>query len=128
MLLAIAVIVAIAGTFFAIYYINKKKNAAAMTWPETAGRVTVSMLDHDISKDKDWDGDSVKTKTYTPRIHFEYTVGDTIYTGKRVAYRNLHSVIKGVVQKTLDRYPVGAAVTVYYDPQNPSDSVLERKA
>jgi hypothetical protein len=30
--------------------------------------------------------------------------------------------------KVIARYPVGAQVMVFYDPQKPSDAVLERKA
>lgn len=32
------------------------------------------------------------------------------------------------VEETLARYPVGASVTVYYNPRNPRESVLERNA
>jgi hypothetical protein len=30
--------------------------------------------------------------------------------------------------RVVERYPIGAQVMVFYDPQNPSDAVLERKA
>lgn len=31
-----------------------------------------------------------------------------------------------VAYKTLKRYPIGAQVSVYYNPQNPSEALLER--
>jgi hypothetical protein len=32
----------------------------------------------------------------------------------------------GDAYKTIDRYPVGAIVTVYYNPANPAEAALER--
>jgi len=34
--------------------------------------------------------------------------------------------LMGDAQKTIERYPVGAQVMVYYNPANPAESALER--
>ena len=123
MLLVIAVVVAIAGAFYAIWYFNKKKNEAAASWPETPGKITVSY----VYKEHNKDDDGVKSVRYEPYIHFDYTVDGKTYQGSRVAYRNLNFAIEMTAKKICDAYPVGRDVTVYYDPAHPNDSILERK-
>jgi len=49
--------------------------------------------------------------------------GDKITFGFTQGYGNYAKA-----QAALARYPLGAQVTVYYNPANPTDAVLERKA
>ena len=56
------------------------------------------------------------------RIVYEFRVGETLYKGDRV------TVVKEKITKAyLDKYPLNAAVTVYFDPTDPNQSVLERE-
>lgn len=62
------------------------------------------------------------------RITYDYRVGDTGYRGDRV---NLNPVPVEVDseegQRLLATYPTGAAVTVYHDPADPAQAILERE-
>ena len=58
------------------------------------------------------------------KITFQYKVNDKTFTSSRHSLR--HDIGNVDVAGTLARYPKGSAVIVYYDPANPSQSVLER--
>jgi len=50
------------------------------------------------------------------------------YTSSQIKAGDIHMSVYGSrkAYDTVDRYPVGAEVTVYYDPENPEQSALER--
>ncbi len=62
-------------------------------------------------------------------VKYEYEVNGQLYVGDRV---NIGPMQKSVnprkSQEILARYPVGGNVTVYYNPANPQEAVLEREA
>lgn len=59
-----------------------------------------------------------------PKIVFEYEVGQRKYKGHRISVAEEKGNF--LVESTLERYPVGREVTVYFDPTSPGTSVLER--
>lgn len=59
-------------------------------------------------------------------IRYEYRVNGKRYSGQRVGIGE--DLGDHDVAGTLERYPQGASVTVYYDPDNPAEAVLERDA
>lgn len=62
--------------------------------------------------------------SYYPVIVYEYSVGGMNYQGQKITPGlNWGGSGSG---KVVARYPAGSAVTVYYDPKNPADAVLER--
>ncbi len=58
-------------------------------------------------------------------MHYEYTVDGRRHTSRRwcFAYRTYYW--PGRPQAVADRYPVGAEVSVRYDPRRPRRAVLE---
>ena len=62
---------------------------------------------------------------YYPVLQYEYAVGAATYQGRRWSFAQPAGTQESA-QAVVDRYPVGKAVTVYYDPKNPSSSVIER--
>jgi hypothetical protein len=97
----------------------------AKRWPYTTGKVIVSEVQA-IKKEAgaeghNYGGTAIRNE---PRVEYQYQVlGKTyrcgrITIGERTADFELESI--------LARYPVGATVTVYYDPAKPGTAVLER--
>ena len=86
-------------------------------WPAAAGTIVSSNVSHHLGG---------KSAPYSsPDITYRYKVGPTIYFNDNIAYAPLNSSNESKVRQITDRYPVGQVVTVYYDPSNPRDSVLE---
>src|SRR4051794_14266589 len=67
-----------------------------------------------------------RTTTYRPIIRYHYTVGDSVFGSNHVfpitqetSARRAHEIV--------NRYPKGASVTVWYDPNRPGEAFLIRE-
>ena len=86
-------------------------------WPSTTGEVNYSEVD--IHSDSDG-------TSYSPDVRYFYFVEGKQYQSERVYFgSDVSSSNRRRHQETVDRYPVGSRVTVYYDPDNPATGVLE---
>jgi hypothetical protein len=66
-------------------------------------------------------------EVWSPLVEFGYRVGERNYHGARVAFGPAVAGGRALAVQTCARYPAGSTVTVYYDPANPSSSVLETR-
>ncbi|HEY1786833.1 MAG TPA: DUF3592 domain-containing protein [Verrucomicrobiae bacterium] len=60
---------------------------------------------------------------YHPRIDYRYTVGDSEYTGSRYRYDD-QPTGSGSAYAIVNSHPPGSAVDVYYNPADPTDTVI----
>ncbi len=91
-------------------------------WPQAAGRVTKSAV---ATRHQRPSGKATQLINF-PAIEYEFAANGQTYTGKRIAVGE--DTGGANIEATLARYPVGAAVAVYYDPSDPENCVLERGA
>ncbi len=108
------------GYFF--YKRNQKSTVArklAQSWPSTTGMVLMSSVQTRRS------GRSITTY---PVVVYQYTVNGQSYQSQTIkaGEQFLNVRVHGQAQAAVARYPVGASITVYYDPANPAESALER--
>lgn len=89
---------------------------ASRNWPTVKGKVTVSKMGTHR-------GD--KSTTYSADVAYDYTVNGTRYTGDRVTFGSVSTSSTARARRVLNRYPKGKEVTVYYNPEDPEQSVLE---
>jgi len=115
--------VAVAIVLVVVILVASKLREArqAARWPETAGRITASRLD----ARRDHHMDRATSVTDVPVVEYEFTVGGRRYRGSRIGIGEDSGGANS--QATLQRYPVGATVVVFYDPANPQHCVLERE-
>lgn len=101
---------------------------AASDWPQTTGKVVVSTSR--VRKVRTFDDDKAGGRGEEARnfahIVYEYTVSGQKFRNDRVSIGE--DLGNFEVAETIARYPVGLAVTVYYNPRTPKDAVLERDA
>lgn len=87
-------------------------------WPSTQGMVmssTVETFLFDDSGDEDH-----------PAVKYSYQVGGQVFQSDRIAPG---SRLRGWgAGRVVKRYPQGAPVVVFYNPQDPAHAVLEKKA
>ena len=104
--------------FLGIIFFMRRKMAAVSQWPSTLGTVNVSYLERRSSSE----GGS----TDYPVVQYSYHLGGQSYQSTKLAPG---PEVGGTgAGKVVARYPAGAQVMVFYNPQNPSEAVLERKA
>lgn len=87
------------------------------SWSTTTGVITNSYVETSYG--------SKNSVIYTPYVVYEYQVGGLTYTGYRVHLSTGGSGDYGAAQSIVNNYFIGRDVTVYYDPNSPSSSVLE---
>ncbi|MGC4046637.1 MAG: DUF3592 domain-containing protein [Armatimonas sp.] len=109
-----------------VFWVIQRKNqadairAAAQSWPGTLGVITYSQVQVHSS------GESTSVN---PVIRYSYTIGDQTYQGDciRAGDKKMRTQRGGSEPyNTVERYPVGSEITVYYDPANPTNCALER--
>lgn len=102
---------------------RRSKQAAAMrqasqSWPSTSGRVIKSRVEV-----RGGDHTSVDS-----RVIYEYNISGQVYQGQQIragdSFFSVHT--SQDAYRTIDQYPEGASVTVYYNPDNPAEAALER--
>jgi hypothetical protein len=105
--------------FLGIIFFMRRRMAAVSQWPSTMGAVNASYLERRHSS-------SESGSTNYPVVQYSYQVGEQAYQGMKIAPG---PEVGGTgAGKVVARYPAGAQVMVFYNPQNPSDAVLETKA
>jgi hypothetical protein len=107
--------------FAAIYKWMEVRHASM--WPSTPGRVVVSTTEaREVSRGTPNSTDT-ELRTFA-KIEYEYTIAGRKYRCKRVSIGE--DLGNFEVAETVARYPVGKAVTVYYNPSKRGEAVLER--
>lgn len=98
------------------------KASASSGWPSTQGEVVVSMVD----KTTQTTNSNVKW-IYQPILKYDYEIDGVAYSGDRIRFTSFSISHKKEhkAKREISAYPVGKSVQVFYNPQNPSDSVLE---
>lgn len=121
-LTAIGALFIVAGLLALLFggldYLESRRMA---DWPATPGTVRGSEI-----YTAEFRGRGIR---YAPavRITYTYRAGDSVFRGDRVGIETVPTEANTAEgQRLLDEYPVGAAVTVYYDPDDPATAVLER--
>jgi hypothetical protein len=97
----------------------------ASRWPAVEGKVIASRVEsHRKSPgDPGYDFDDTEVSN-EPLVEYVYHVDGRKYRGRRITIGEKTSTYE--LETILARYPIGTAVTVYYDPANPQTAVLER--
>jgi hypothetical protein len=109
-----------AGVIVISMLANYRQVQSARKWVATRGTVTKSRVRSHRDSSKQSDGYDAE-----PLVTYEYDVDGEHYRASRISFGE----IKGeAVQPTLDKYPVGEPVQIYYDPADPHQAVLERDA
>ena len=104
---------------------SKKKAQVSQSWPSTPGQIT----DSHVSRSQSTDSDGDTTTSYAARVAYTYQVGGETYSGHNIAFGFSPSYSsEAKAQADAARYPVGSQVPVYYNPDKPSDAVLQRQA
>jgi hypothetical protein len=100
---------------------------AAQQWPSTTATIVRSWVDISNHSSTDAHGMSTTSTSYTPKVVYNYVVNGRAYSNDRVTVGAWAvSSSQSAAEATVNRFPAGAQVPVFYNPFNPIDSALER--
>jgi len=108
----IVVGVAIFGLGINLY----KKAKASETWPTVDGVVFSS----EVSSYKD----SKKNTRYSANVNYSYMIENKEYTSNDISMSEVTSSNVSSAEKICKQYPEGTKVKVFYNPENPDESLL----
>lgn len=97
----------------------RSRLSESSAWPQAEGMVTKAILVTAASND---------SAEHSVDVEYEFVANGSRYTGKRVTFGRRGWARKAKAQAELEKYPVNSAVMVFFNPQNPEDSVLIRDA
>ena len=121
----VLVLLALGGGLIFYGLRSRQKAEASQSWPSTTGQIIRS----EVKQSANTDDDGNTSYSYYPSVEYTYQITGQTYTSKRLVFGALKgygSSAKAVAD--LQPYSLGGQVTVYYNPENPSEAVLERKA
>ncbi len=104
---------------------QSQKAAASQGWPSAVAQITLSGVRQGRSHDSEGD----LQISYYPYVQYTYQVAGTSYQGDKITFgarKTYSSSAKAAAE--LARYSLGAQVRVFYNPENPSEAVLEQRA
>ncbi|MBC7768539.1 MAG: DUF3592 domain-containing protein [Phycisphaerales bacterium] len=101
------------GDFFAINAIRQQLRAEQ--FPSVTGVITQNEIEITPS--------SKGGSNYAARLHFAYSVDGRAYVGDRHRYGG-YTASAEHAESLASRYPVGAPVIVYFNPDDPADAIL----
>ena len=105
------------------HFRDKKKIVESDNWASVQGQIIFS----DIRRQDSINAEGHQNVSYVPEVRYRYEHLGTEYTNDKISFGGkIGRTVKGA-NTILARYPVGENVTVFYNPANPADSVLERR-
>jgi hypothetical protein len=109
----------------AIYlgFISVQKAIQSTDWPSVKGKVVESGIRTERSMGTS--SGAASRVSYHANVVYEYDVIGKLYTGRKVSYGEYGRENEVHATRISDKYPKGETVDVYYDPDEPAESVLE---
>lgn len=108
------------------------KSRRSRAWPTVTGKITHSEVTEDIQREMEKDDDDETrvreriTKMYGVKLAYDYVVAGVAHAGTRLYWSDGIKVSgDGPARKIVEKYPVGRAVTVYYQPDDPTTALLD---
>jgi hypothetical protein len=103
--------------------VTKRRSQGIPNWPQVTGTVigaTVHAFEYETPQ-------GIK-QTYTPLVRYSYVVGGQAYAASRrdmVPYERASYSEFEKAEAVIAEYPKASEVSVYYNPANPKQSLLE---
>jgi hypothetical protein len=98
---------------------------ASQHWPTVSGKILVSEVQQYVPLATLFSSSSQSEYKYAPTVRYAFEVGGASYEGDTIKFGYMNGANPATEAEVLEPYPVGAVVTVHYDPANPKQSVLD---
>ena len=123
------VLVLLGAVFGVIAYLRQRRVAGASArWPTAAGTITKSDVIEEAIEEKDNDDKSRIRKIYRYQVdlRYAYQIGKRDFVGTAANWGATAIYgLRELAETAASQYRPGQPVTVYYDPEQPGNAVLE---
>lgn len=97
-----------------------EQDRAIAGWPRAPGTITTSQIENVETTNRDYRGMYQRITTAAPVVRFAYNANERELKGDQISRFGM-----AFTPQPLSRYPLGKAVSVYYDPDAPTTAYLE---
>ena len=119
----------IGGLLIFLYRRNKKKATESLAWSETTGTVVKSVVRVEESVFGSDDSQGESQPMYSADISYTYQIGGMLHTSERISFSGKSSYSKREkAEEITAQYSEGSRPSVFYNPNNHHEAVLERSA
>jgi hypothetical protein len=108
----------------AMLWTSRRQVAEASNWPQTAGRIVSSTVEHYRQRVGGARTGSLVT-FYEAVVEYDYSVSGRDYHSTRLSFGAKTAGSQQRAEAAAARYPEGSQVMVHYDPKNPANAVLD---
>jgi uncharacterized protein (TIGR03382 family) len=112
------VVLGLVGLVWSLAIVARALQSAS--WVPTTGVITRS----EVRTHRAGPGPNGSSESYSPAIAYQYSVGGMPRASDRIKFGMGSSSSRSYAESWVRRYPSGAAVTVYHDPDDPARAVL----
>jgi len=101
---------------------DRSQGAAMQEWPYTTGVIRESTVRQIAGEGEEgWD--------HVPYVRYSYKVGGETYTGSSLTTGLMNTGAgEDTARQFVEDYPIGSTVTVWYNPKDPRQSAIEKRA
>lgn len=118
----VLVFASVGGFALWTYFKDRQKAEASKQWMPVNGRVVESH----VEVRQGYSEDHGTTHSYAPHVEYEYEVNGITYRSDRLQPgTRVFISSRGRAEAEVARYAPGTPVTVYCDPANPAEAVLQ---
>ena len=93
-------------------------------WPSVTGELESSELKEVVYRGREVGGRPDEASAWVVNFNYSYQIADKKYHGSRVTYSDGVNKTVRALRKLQNRYQGQSQIQVYYNPKNPSQSVL----
>jgi len=110
-----------------IAYRGIEEARQSLQWPKAPGKIVRSGVDVSVHRERrrDLDRRKKETRSYSAAIEYAFSVNGQTIAGSRITVITEQFGSKNWAEATSQKFPVGADVTVSYNPAKPEECVLE---
>jgi hypothetical protein len=98
-----------------------RTSKASRDWPSVEGQVTVAMVGTKVGHSSS----QGRSRKYSPQVAYTYSILGQQYTSNQVIIGARQWYASRAKAEALLTYQPGQQVTVYYNPDNPAQAILE---
>ncbi len=110
---------------YGFYLSYEEQKGAAYSFAPVSAKIISSGVEATMHSQP---GASSSRSVYLPRITYEYEINGRKYQSARFSYFGAAYDTSEQAQRVSDRYPVGAVKSAYYNPDEPTEAVLNKSA
>jgi hypothetical protein len=96
-----------------------------MAWPYVQGRVIAASVRQVVERG---DAETRDMTKYLPLVQYEYQIDGKTFQGNQLAFQEKSYSSHKKAFALVAAFAAGSPVFVFFDPANPQNAVLERKA